>query len=495
MMPINRASLPLQKHFGIFSRALIVAGFLFCALSVVAQAPPSGGGGGSGTSYTPLDSWSFDNHTNWTSTKGYAPASFTNLAYSYLGDGNSLVVDSNLPAWLRYNVVETNGATNLTVKIGTVMFWFASSWSSTNAGGTGPGEYGRLFEAGNYTTNSTFGWWSLYVDPAGANIYFSAQTNDSSSTYTNYLSAPIAWKTNYFHFVALTYSATNTLLYLDGALATNGPPVTIYPGQNALTNGFFIGSDTNGNYQAQGLFNSVATYNVPMDASTIQQIFNAQYNYCMINPVNSAMWRLSSASSSPSFTGTSYSAITGAGDLQWDSYASTCVNGTNATQVWFTNITATAAASNTMNVTFTIEGGLPGYAYDVFVTSALQSPLTNAIWFWLGQGYQCNTYTVNVPSTTAFFILGTPQDTDGDGLSDAYENLISHTDPNVAQSDAYGVPYAWYIENGLSVSSALQDPDHDALLNYQEYFYGTRPTISEGFTVWVSQPGTSSNLP
>ena len=97
-----------------------------------------------------------------------------------------------------------------------------------------------------YTPDSSYGLWSIYVDDGGNNIYFSAQTNDLSSTLTTYLSAPISWTTNYFHFIALTYSATNTALYLDGVLATNGPGVTVYPGPDVLANGFIIGSDNNG---------------------------------------------------------------------------------------------------------------------------------------------------------------------------------------------------------------------------------------------------------
>jgi len=54
------------------------------------------------------------------------------------------------------------------------------------------------------------------------------------------------------------------------------------------------------------------------------------------------------------------------------------------------------------------------------------------------------------------------------------------------------VPYAWYLQNGLSPSAGSLDPDHDGLLNYQEYLYGTRPQVSEGFTVWVGIPGTTS---
>lgn len=491
MKTITRENGSSRQLNRVLARVLIVAGFLLYAANGLAQIPPPGGGGGSPT-YTPLDSWSFRDSTNWTSDNGYAPVSFSNLAYSYLGNGSSLVVNSTNAAWLRYNVVETGGSTNFSPSVGTVTFWFASSWSGTNAGGTGPGEYGRLFEAGAYTTNSSFGWWSLYVDPAGANIYFSAQTNNSSGTYSNYLSAPISWTTNYFHFVVLTYSATNTALYLDGALATNGPPLTVYPGQTALANGFFIGSDSNGVYQAQGLFNDVVTYNVPMDANTIQAIFNQEYAYYMMSPWNTAMFKLISASSSPSFTATSYSAITGAGNLQWAGNAPVCVSGTNAMQVWFTNITATASSNGIMDVTFTIEGGQDGYAYDVFATGYLQSPITNAVWAWLGQGYHCNIYTVSVPSVNAFLIMGTPQDSNGDGVTDAYSLLVGHIDPNGAQSDAYGVPYAWYLQNGLSPQSALLDPDQDGLANYKEYQYGTRPQVSEGFSIWtVAANGTT----
>jgi hypothetical protein len=471
---------------------LIIPAILLCSLAgaTYAQLPPGGGGGGSsGPTYTPLNSWSFHDNTNWTSDYGTAPASFANLNYSYLGLGSSLVVDTNTPAWLKFNVVETGATTNLTVNQGSVLFWFApGSWSGTNAGGTGPGEYGRLFEAGAYSTNSNYGWWSIYTDPAGVNLYFSAQTNDNSGTVTTYLSAPMAWKTNYFHFIALTYTATNTLLYLDGVLATNGPGVTVFPGADVLANGFCIGGDSNGVYQSHGLFNNVSTYNVPMDGGTIQGIFNQTYPFYMMSPWNTAMASLSSASSTPSFTSTSYSAITGAGDLQWMGSV-TAVNGSNAYDVWISNQTATVTTNGRTVITFTIQGGLDGFFYDTFATAALQS----GIWVWLGQGMHGNTYSVSIPTPNAFLELGTPLDSNGDGITDAYSRLIAHIDPNAPpQNDAYGVPYAWYIENGLDVSSALLDPDQDGLMNYQEYLYGTRPQVSEGLAIWtVAANGTT----
>jgi hypothetical protein len=111
--------------------------------------------------------------------------------------GSSLVVDTNVPAWLQYNVYESDGTSNLTVNVGTVMFWFGpASWSGTNAGGTGPGQWSQLIDVGEWTPGASSGYWGLAVDPPGANLWFLAQ-DGAGDTYS--LSAPIAWTTNYFH--------------------------------------------------------------------------------------------------------------------------------------------------------------------------------------------------------------------------------------------------------------------------------------------------------
>ena len=496
MKTINEGNSSSWNRIIHLARALIVAGFLFALMPNGLAFSMDPGGGGSGPTNAPLDSWSFYDHTNWTSDLGYAPVSFTNLNFSYLGNGASLVVDTNVPAWLQYNVYEKDGTTNLTIDSGTVTFWFApSSWSSTNAGGTGPGEDGRLFEVGAYTPDSSYGLWSIYVDDGGNNIYFSAQTNDMSSTLTTYLSAPISWTTNYFHFVALTYSPTNTALYLDGVLATNGPGVTVYPGPDILTNGFFIGADETGLYQANGMFNTVATYNYPLNSNDVQTIFNWNYTMYEISPWNTAMAmaNFSSAPSSPAFTPT-FDVITGQGNLQWLGAASSCSYGTNAYNVWITNVVATATGNGMMNLQFTIEGGADGAFYDVFANSVLSFGPNGVPWAWMGQGQHCNTFLLtNLQSTTCFLILGTPQDTSGYGLTDAYELLVAKVNPSGTQTDTNGVPYAWYAENGLvpiTNGVAMQDPDSDGLLNYQEYQYGTKPQVSEGFSIWVANGTT-----
>jgi hypothetical protein len=279
---------------------VITAGFLLAcwigASKLLAQDLPSGDY--YGPTNTPLDSWSFSDHANWTSDLGYAPVSFTNISYSNLGDANSdaLVMDTNVPAWLQYNVVENDGTVNLSVANGSVAFWFApGSWSSTNQGGVGPGEWGRLLEVGGYTPESSQGWWSILVDSGGNNLYFAAQTNDLSSNVTTYLSYPISWSTNYFHFIAITYSPSNTALYLDGLLATNGPGLTVYPGTNVLANGFWIGSGSNGMNQAHGLFNTVQTYDYPLDSNDVAALYNWYFPYYQINPFNTVAMNASAA--------------------------------------------------------------------------------------------------------------------------------------------------------------------------------------------------------
>jgi hypothetical protein len=472
------------------ARALVGAGLLLFAVGALAQSP------GSAPTNIVLQSWSFFASTNWADDVGDAPASFTNLALSDLGDGASLVVDTNVPAWLNYYIYEPGGgSTNLVVNgQGSLAFWYAPNWATTNGG---PGNWAQLIDVGEWTTNSSYGYWGLSVDPPGANLWFMSQ-DGTGSTYA--LSTPVSWSTNFFHFIALTYCATNTALYLDGVLATNDPGgLSIWPGSEVLSNGVFFGSDTNGQMQAHGLFNTVITYNYPLGSNDIwlNYQWELSFNNYLINPNNMAMNEsIASASSAPSYT-PQYDVITGSGNLQPDGMVSNCLDGTSAYNIWITNVVAriSGTGSNDMSLTFTIEGGEPNVPYDVFANSTLVFGNTNMPWAWVGQGYQCNTYTLtNLPNTACFLILGTPQDTQGLGLTDAYEELVLGVSPSGPQADGYDVPYAWYAEHGVSIQSATQDPDVDGLLNYQEYQYGTQPKVSEGFGMWIVA-GNNSSIP
>jgi hypothetical protein len=181
----------------------------------------------------------FQRPHNWTSDLGYAPISFTNLSFSHLGNGDSLVVDTNIPAWLQYNVYENDGTTNLTVDSGSVTFWLRQVTGRARM----PVERGRangggcLKSAATRPIPVTAGGAFMWMIPA-TNIYFSAQTNDLSSTLTTYLSVSDFMDDQLFPFCRADVFADHTAFIWTVQLATNGPGVTVYPGPEVLTNGF-----------------------------------------------------------------------------------------------------------------------------------------------------------------------------------------------------------------------------------------------------------------
>jgi len=96
---------------------------------------------------------------------------------------------------------------------------------------------------------------------------------------------------------------------------------------------------------------------------------------------------------------------------------------------------------------------------------------------------------------------GNPLDTNDDGIPDYLEDINGNGLADAGEipwnlpNDLLLPPDAWYTEYGLSVQSALQDPDLDGLLNYQEYLYGTNPNISQGWSIWIGTPNETISIP
>ncbi len=216
--------------------------------------------------FVPLGHWTFNDTNTWIGEGGELPLLATNVAGIPSWSSNAVLVDSSKPAVLAYNVVETNGSTNISCQVGSVLFWFKPDWSSTNAGGNGPGAYGRLIEMGNYDPAFTNGWWGLCLNPDGTQLLFGTSTNGGGMTN---LTANIFWYSNEWYQIALTYSPTGSALYVDDQLLANGAGVTYFPNADELTNGFRIGSDQDGNNQAAGAFDELESFDYPLAAANI----------------------------------------------------------------------------------------------------------------------------------------------------------------------------------------------------------------------------------
>ncbi len=130
-----------------------------------------------------------------------------------------------------------------------------------------------------------------------------------------------------------------------------------------------------------------------------------------------------------------------------------CVASNNCPEsgdVWITNVSG-VQSNGRFYVTFTIAGGSNGLPYDVFSTLALTSPLTNSTWTWMGQGYANVTYVLPLFAfANNFLLLGTPVDSDHDGLTDAYELLVSHSNPYVSNSINPGLLDGWAVVTALN---------------------------------------------
>ncbi len=225
--------------------------------------------------------WNFNNTNTWVGVEGQLPLIATNVVGIPSWGTNAMQIDTNVPAMLRYRDVETgmtNAPSNINCRSGSVSFWFAPDWSS----GTGPGAPGRLIEMGAQT--STNGWWSLYVTNDGTMLIFGTQTNGMAMTN---LTASINWISNYWHQIVLTYSPSNSSLYVDGQpLVTNGSGAIYYPNRTERSTGFGIGSDYNGTNQARGTFDELQTYNYPLSATTIATNYQTMYQSLLQSDIN-----------------------------------------------------------------------------------------------------------------------------------------------------------------------------------------------------------------
>jgi hypothetical protein len=102
--------------------------------------------------------------------------------------------------------------------------------------------------------------------------------------------------------------------------------------------------------------------------------------------------------------------------------------------LWLKMVSMTnGTASLVINTPWNVTNGV----YDLFYTTNLAP----SAWQWLGRCApgQTNLTVGGLADAQGFFILGLTNDSDGDGLTDAFELLVSHTDPHNPDTDGDGI--------------------------------------------------------
>ncbi|MSU57647.1 MAG: hypothetical protein EXS35_05615 [Pedosphaera sp.] len=369
--------------------------------------------------------------------------------------------------------VRADGRAAMNGERGCVRFWFSPAWSAASAGGTGPGVHARLLELVSAEGQSGTVLWSLYVSPDGATTFLSGQTGNGAA---DILKVEIPWVAGRWYCVALNYGPKGTQLLLNGELIAEGSAI---PSFNPATAGLIVGSDGAANNFADGFFDEVTTFAKPLPAADFAFYFQGTSAQSALGPISAEeQAALDEARAKRRAEREAADSEGGGAMMRAASSGPSSVCVTNG-RVYLTNIVAVLTTNVGTTVTFDILGGTNGIPYDIFsTTNLLGDNITNAQWTWEDVGYTCNTYTfTNQPTNLTFYVLGTPQDSDNDGLTDAYEQLVSKTKWNVWDTDGDGIPDGWEVHHGLNplVNDASDDPDGDDVTNYQEYLANSNP--------------------
>jgi hypothetical protein len=147
----------------------------------------------------------------------------------------------------------------ISLRRGSIRFWYRPNWSSKSAGGTGPGTFARLLEMGENSSNFSKGWWALYLNPFTDRIHFASK---SSGFIIPQISSQIEFNEGEWYEIVLTYEPSRTRLFINGELIATGSGTTSYPSPtDRAESGLWVGSSATGSFQANGTLDELETYN------------------------------------------------------------------------------------------------------------------------------------------------------------------------------------------------------------------------------------------
>ena len=326
------------------------------------------------------------------------------------------------------------GQLNVACDFGSVGFWLKPYWTSAAVKARSePGVPARLLDLVVIGAQDAAVGWSLQASADGNSLLLVGASGE------RILGADIAWSAGEWHWVVLNYGTKGTALYVDEAWVAEGDVTFALP-QNF--SGLVLGSSLLGTETAGGEFEDFYCYRKPMTGKQPGFGYEGNKRRAALGPVSSEetaalaerreeMKALREAQLLLEPEGEGGGMMLRMMGSTIDCVTNVPLHITNTVCMWVTN--------QAWTVTFDVQG--TNSPADIFTTTNLSgNNITNVAWVWLERGPSCATYQyTNQFASQSFYILGMMLDTDGDGLTDAYEKLVSKTSPTNPDTDGDGI--------------------------------------------------------
>jgi len=344
--------------------------------------------------------------------------------------------------------LDSTGRRTLAASTGSVRFWFCPDWSSSQNGGEGPGCYARLLELVDMSASTPDVRWSLYVGEAGDTVYLSGTESDGKAK--DFLKAEAGFVADEWQMITLNYGPEGSALWLGDQLVAEGDEVPAPAEWQDPSLGLIVGSDLGVTSPAQGQFEEVTTFDYWPDAEQLEFYHNGVGRQAFLGTVGSAeeeaLKQELLAAMFPQTTMFEQQGLV----MQPMAYSY------SSNELWLEITGVTNGAADFVIHSPSVE------PYDLFMTTNLASDVpglnfTNWVWEVRADNGVTNISRSTGTNPIAFYRLGTTNDTDADGLTDAFENLVYHTDADLEDTDGDGMSDGQEIELGADPN----DPDSD----------------------------------
>lgn len=184
-----------------------------------------------------------------------------NITPALFGNGLLINGESCAPS---YNILQNDGNVLVKRNHGTISFWFRPNWNSGNSGA-----------AENYLLDfrprgSFQHRFSLFFSQNGSKLkLFSA---DETGNGVAHFEPDVSFNENAWHLITITYDASQTCLYIDGAPIVSAGLAITYAA--SVMDSMFVGCDYNGGKLANGTFDELTSYSYPLTSSEVYALYS-----------------------------------------------------------------------------------------------------------------------------------------------------------------------------------------------------------------------------